>query len=235
MIAGVEQVVFLYVQLVFWLLPSKAGVNQRVRFVFLSVAIKVGILSHAVLPAEVHSQRKVLYNGHHRVGNQLVAQILQRILRNYVWLALLVLINVAVACLQCGKAKSGCGRNLSSNAVNLCVVNALPYGIVAQRCIHNPVNHVSSAVNPTCGAECNYAVSVSYTSLNGCHLLGFQVRIGLISLQFVIHLCKRWHAQRCVYCGVQRPVLCGAIANVNTRINRNVHVAPGVFYGHQSC
>ena len=88
---------------------------------------------------------------------------------------------------------------------------------------------------PEGGFNTEAAMLPSSTSLEGLHLFGLQVGVGMVALQFVIHLRERGYAERGVVRGMQFPVLIRTIADVDAWIDGHIHVAPGVLHGHQTC
>ena len=85
----IEEVVGLEIHQILGLLPRQTGIDKGIWMVVLYDAIKVGVLSHTVLPTEVRTKSKTCEQWYLRIGYQLMAQIFQRILRNDIRLLLL--------------------------------------------------------------------------------------------------------------------------------------------------
>ena len=96
-VAGVEEVVGLYVELPGAHLPSEAGIGEAVGAVVADVAVEVGVAAYAILPSDHHAEFQSSGQLQSEVTDELMSQVFEGVLRHDIRFLFLVLVDIAVA------------------------------------------------------------------------------------------------------------------------------------------
>ena len=120
------------------------------------------------------------------------------------------------------------------SGIDFGVVDGCPHGFLAQRGVHDPVDHVRAMMIIHGERTADALPLIFDATLYSRHFLRFEILVGLVAVFGIIQFGERRHTQRHVIRGKHFPTAVDAITGIHTGIKFERHLVPCVLHGSET-